>query len=948
MAERVVSPGVFTNEIDQSFLPAAISNLGAALIGTCNKGPAFVPTVVSDYQDFQLKFGGLDPQHFLPYTAKSYLKNAGTATIVRVLGNSGYTAKKAVVIKESAAADGIPATASMTISSSADDDMNGQVNEGDFISLTVGSTVYKFIGETGVVPANASPNFYFNMSESMDGDYMASASEAIIAADIGFTAHTGSAIAGPFGHDPDLNQSASIVISASAVGASANDYVLGSGSNGTLGYFGTEISGTNAIAPSSGYFDFDGGTAATNATVFGALFCTASEYDSGNLTGTTIDDCNGGNATVEKFCIKFYDTYQSPTMSLQYGGTYPFIGDVLGESNHPIPESGDSYPGYVSKFFKSKASLATVTNVLGVEIIDSIYGAWASAKTPWVLSQTGSAFGDETLLFRAETLSAGDSSNREIKLAILNIKEAGKTAGSDYVHFDLVVRSFGDTDKRPVILETFANLNFDKDSQNYIVRKVGDLKQTYNTSTSKIDVTGEYTNISKYIRISDINSQIKAGTIGIAVTPWGFGSYSYPFTYTNDAAVEMPFRFNQELNGERNAKLYPGIAFDSGSTSKTGFAKDILPYLSATPSTAAHGSSSIFSLSKVTSGSSNDANVTFTSELSYRKFILGFQGGFDGYDTGYWGSGNTVESGQTNPDGSRWGLGHWRYAVDSGSHYDAIATVSNPDEIDINMVVTPGINKIEHSKVYDRVLLKAEDRADVFYPFDTGHFGSTISDVIGTSGVEIVDTNYAATYYPWVKIFDDENSKFAWVPPSVVIPGVIAFTDKIAHPWFAPAGLNRGGITEATMVKDRLTHEERDTLYEGRVNPIASFPGEGIVVWGQKTLQAKPSALDRVNVRRLLIKLKKFIASSSRYLVFEQNTNATRQRFLNIVNPFMESVQANSGLTAFRVVMDDTNNPPDVIDRNELRGSIFIQPARTAEFIVLDFVVLPTGATFPE
>ena len=160
--------------------------------------------------------------------------------------------------------------------------------------------------------------------------------------------------------------------------------------------------------------------------------------------------------------------------------------------------------------------------------------------------------------------------------------------------------------------------------------------------------------------------------------------------------------------------------------------------------------------------------------------------------------------------------------------------------------------------------------------------------------------------------------------------------------------MNRGGLTSVTEAKTRLTHEERDDLYEGRVNPIATFPGQGVCVWGQKTLQAKPSALDRVNVRRLLIRLKKFISSSSRFLVFEQNTISTRNRFLNIVNPFLESVQANSGLSAFRVVMDDSNNTPDVVDRNRLVGQIFIQPTRTAEFIVLDFIVQPTGASFPE
>ena len=147
-------------------------------------------------------------------------------------------------------------------------------------------------------------------------------------------------------------------------------------------------------------------------------------------------------------------------------------------------------------------------------------------------------------------------------------------------------------------------------------------------------------------------------------------------------------------------------------------------------------------------------------------------------------------------------------------------------------------------------------------------------------------------------------------------------------------------------VLNRLTHAERDTLYESKVNPIAQFPGEGIVAFGQKTLQDKASALDRINVRRLLIKVKKFVASTSRYLVFEQNTAQTRGRFINTVQPYLEGVQQRQGLYAFRVVMDESNNTPDVIDRNILAGQIFLQPTKTAEFIVIDFNILPTGASF--
>ena len=286
-------------------------------------------------------------------------------------------------------------------------------------------------------------------------------------------------------------------------------------------------------------------------------------------------------------------------------------------------------------------------------------------------------------------------------------------------------------------------------------------------------------------------------------------------------------------------------------------------------------------------------------------------------------------------------------AAASGSvaYKRAVNSISNPDEFDINLLALPGIIHEYHSSVSKHAISKVEARADAFYVMDGSRWGRSVTNAV--ADINGVDTNYAAVYYPWVKILDSVKNKPMWVPPSVVLPGVISFTDSVAHEWFAPAGLNRGGLGSVLEAKTRLTHTERDDLYEGRVNPIASFPGQGVVVFGQKTLQGKPSALDRINVRRLLIRLRKFIASSSRFLVFEQNTAATRNRFLGIVNPFLASVQSNSGLSAFKVVMDESNNTPDVVDRNQLVGQIFIQPTRTAEFIVLDFVVQPTGASFP-
>jgi hypothetical protein len=334
-----------------------------------------------------------------------------------------------------------------------------------------------------------------------------------------------------------------------------------------------------------------------------------------------------------------------------------------------------------------------------------------------------------------------------------------------------------------------------------------------------------------------------------------------------------------------------------------------------------------------------------TLNVKKRRFILGFQGGFDGQSPSIpLLVGNEILP--TNQQGLDCSTNK---SYGSYAYKQCLTALSNADEFDFNLITTPGINYDNHAYVASLVIDTCERRGDAFYIMDIAP-----NQLAGDASIQNVvdlaaqfDTNYAATYYPWVKIQDTNSNKIVPVPPSVVMMSVFAANDKVAAEWFAPAGLNRGGIPQAVQVADRLTHTERDTLYEGHVNPIAAFPGQGVVAWGQKTLQRQPSALDRINVRRLLIALKKFIASSSRYLVFEQNVSTTRQRFLNIVNPYLESVQQRSGIYAFKVIMDDSNNTSDLVDRNILYGQIYIQPTRTAEFIVLDFNVLPSGAVFP-
>ena len=273
--------------------------------------------------------------------------------------------------------------------------------------------------------------------------------------------------------------------------------------------------------------------------------------------------------------------------------------------------------------------------------------------------------------------------------------------------------------------------------------------------------------------------------------------------------------------------------------------------------------------------------------------------------------------------------------------------LANTDDYKFNVLLTPGLidGFASHVGSISSIITNTQNRGDNIYILDPVGYGSTVSSAVPTAATR--NTSYAAEYWPWCQVVDPASGELVWVPASTVIGGVYAYNDSVSEPWFAPAGINRGGLSQVVRAEQKLSSTQRDTLYTGRVNPIATFPGKGVVVYGKKTLQVKASALDRVNVRRLLISLKSYISQVANNLVFESNTIATRNNFLAQVNPYLTSVQQRQGLYAFKVIMDDTNNTPDVIDRNELIGQIYLQPTKTAEFIYLDFNLTPTGATFP-
>jgi hypothetical protein len=574
---------------------------------------------------------------------------------------------------------------------------------------------------------------------------------------------------------------------------------------------------------------------------------------------------------------------------------------------------------YSYGFFKNSAITFTAGTSASVSILgNQLFNFDAQeAVTPYIQSQTIS--GDRYNLFQIETIGVGNASNQKVKIGITNIKAAGSVNGTDYGTFTLVVRDFNDTNKKKVVLETYSNINLDPNSPNYISRVIGDRKLTIATD-GKITESGDWVSNSKYIRIKNLNESAP-----VQAVPFGHDKYSLPISASSAVGA-----------------LIPEVTFITGSTTQYGGIdldgnSDNIIYIKPIPTGAGKGENSVFGLD-----ASNGGSLAVGSTSA--QFVVAFQEGFDGINPATpINKGSDISA--TNTQGFNLST-----ALASGSvaYGRAISALSNADEFDINMVVTPGVISRLHSSVASDIIDMVEGRSDCFYIMDSSQQGDSVSDVTSTSyyNATAIDSNYVATYYPWIKTIDVNTNKLIAVPPSVLLPGVFASNDRVAAEWFAPAGLNRGGLTGAVSVLNRLTQTEKDTLYEAKVNPIVQFPGQGIVVFGQKTLQDKPSALDRINVRRLLLTVRKYIASTSRYLVFEQNTAETRNRFLNIVNPYLDAIQQRQGLYAFKVVMDASNNTPDVIDRNIMKGAIYLQPTKTAEFIQIDFNILPTGAAF--
>ena len=834
MAQTFVSPGVKITEIDQSFLGQAIEQIGAAVIGLTEKGPAFVPTRVTNFNEYVNIFGNLDSDYILGYAARAYLRNSSPLNVVRVLGPTGRTANAAAV------------------------------NAG-----WTAESVWAITGATGSVTAVTQGRTY-----------------ALI----------------------ELTASAVMKIA----DATNDEFVIRlSTSVGTL-----PANNLNGVANNAGFVDV---TASFNS-------------GSANYIGKVLNKDSTLFSSQGYYLREVYD--------------YAYRFAVNGAQT------------YGSASFSTMAALTNGFN---------------SASTPWIKSQEmgGST---EYNLFKVHTLGHGKVENGRFKVSISNVK-VSPTTTSDFGTFTLAVRDFENEDKSVRVVDSFENLNFDPSSINYVLKRIGDQYWEYDATNDKMVQRGNYPTQSKYIRI-----EMNTGSYPNSVLPWGFRGFAKPDLSLVSGSIGGGIDGELGLENGVSSSIHPlPYVADLKDKNSNGGGAQLSPHdytywgvefnlsgsvksrLSLFPSLT--GSDPDFSL-KFVSGSVGDAAIgdgnsglRYDTTLSvaaskkipgttlahnvlsptYAKFTLPLAFGNDGWNP-------TLALSPIDNDAqltaiTQLGVQALREGID---------VIKDPDFIDINVLAIPGIHS---DKIVEYGIEKIESRADAFYIIDVS--GSTATNISTNVKNRGFDTSYAGVFYPDINIVDDVNGKIVQVPSSVAALGAFSFNDRVAFPWYAPAGMNRGGLNADTIgfavtkPVDQLKESERDTLYDARVNPIAKFPGvPGATIWGQKTLQVKASALDRINVRRLLIKAKKLISSAAKLLVFEPNNPQTWTRFKQVVNPILQDIRMKNGLEDFRVILDDTTTTPDLIDRNVMKAVVLLIPTRAAEWISIDFVISRSGVSF--
>lgn len=995
---KFVSPGVFINEIDNSQLPRLPDQLGPVLIGRAERGPSMVPVQVDSFSEFVEIFGepvgGGESEDswrngnrmgptYAAFAAQAYLRSSSPLTFIRLLGLEAPDAA------ESGKA-------------------GWKTDEASLITVTQGGSGPRPLGivyhATGVTVSTAAAGnreltVTLTGAGSSDADTPGSATltatSMFSAADLPGLTIT---LRGKGDTDAVLTSGFEFAFDASVL-ANVYDATGGAGSKPqvTIGIAGTPsvsecldkiVDAVNNIGADLAVTASRNGLAITFVTdeagaPAGASTTVAIAGESEmSLNASLVAGVDGGAAADKVFKISMDVNSKKYIRSVM--NTNPTL---MNSSITDQPEKyflGPTFDQDIARVMDPDAVYdATAVASLTAGDYAGLRQEASAAATPWVYGQW---LGDPAnyvqaelkKLFKVHALYSGEWEQKNFKISITDIAPP-KNAYTKYGTFSLEVRRVEDSDSNPQIVERFTGLTLDPASPSFVAAKVGDMRMEWVAEEARFREFGEHANVSKYIRI-EVATDVATGAANPELLPFGYSvmrdangpNFSLRLTTKGSsklsAARDAYFGVSTDRTSDTDSAavkyethdasfcdIVRTISINGADTEQTFFSLD---FITASGSDAVYNEATA-SAGLITGTSINGAAESFSAvlEAGFDKFTLPLQGGADGLDIL-----------EIEPFNSRI-LSESATPQTQSAYYTvkrAVDTLADPEFVECNMMAMPGIS---NPGLTGHMINVCEQRADALAVIDIeddytpAGWDKTISEsdrlpncdaAVRSLKDRAINSSYGCAYFPWVQIRDNLSNKLVWVPPSVAAIGTMASSASNSELWFAPAGFTRGGLTSGAaglpviQTRYRLNSKERDKLYEANVNPIAQFPAEGIVIFGQKTLQVTPSALDRINVRRLMIFVKKEISRMASTLLFDQNVDVTWARFKSKAEPFLTSVKSRFGLTEYRIILDETTTTPELVDRNIMYAKIFLKPARAIEFIAIDFVITNSGASFDD
>lgn len=915
-----VSPGIYTEEKDVTYSVKSLGITSLGLVGETLYGPAFENIEIQNWSEFVDYFGGTStekfrgsglPKYELPYIAKSYLEESKRLNVVRVLGLSGYHAGPFWAVKDEKGTPIVIIRSKMAYGANGGDICSEATDNASEIvkSVSIGKyeeSIYTSSCEktSDTTTISGDTNFQLNVVCN-DGYGYNTEYKYNVTLDPSHPNY----IYNVLSNRPDTGTTP-IYVEAVYEGALNSKIDISS-----------MITGSNETVKETIYFEITGTTELKNDTGV----TTGYSYDLKLVNGE-----NAKNPKEIKGLTKETTTYSATTS----------LGDV----------------NYISSEIK------VLTNAY-----DDYLEGYRAAQTPWIVSDAAVNAESKTAtmrkLFRFITISDGNAANYQVKVSIQNIRPEDGT-------FDVVVRDFYDTDAAPIILERFSKCNLVEGDAGYIAYKIG---------TSD----GGFVAKSKYILVEmadteDLRNNVPAGFLGYPIPSYGATdnpiNMKYNTVYNPQIKAKKQYFGISDITGiDVDMLSYKGRLFYDGSVIRNGF----------------HMDSSVGSATNVyvdgVSGykftSVSDKKVTATqyaprlinaayidktlyADIKTRKFTVCFYGGFDGWDV------NRAE--RTNTDkykASRYsmeGSSAFTRVIDqnglnlplnlpstaiTSDYYAYLAgyrVFANPQDVDINVFATPGINWYDHT-------LLTEEAIDVIEDTDDGRGGDALYIMASPKGMDAselaqefdakeINSSYACTYAPWVMYYDASNKRYLDLPVTKDVVRNMAATDNNSYPWFAPAGIERGNVN-CVKAEYKTTLADEDELYENRVNPVKSFAQDGVKIWGNKTAYTVDSPLNRINVRRLMIRVKKLVTNAAKNLIFTQYDDTLEKQFRGLIDPILADVKANRGISDYRILTEVT---PETRDQHILPAKILVKPTPSLEYVSVSFVIYPESVSFNE